>query len=175
MNKFKYFPFFFLFFGSVCIIGQKFNFVMRGIPIGGHSWDEIWRNIPILITLTTILAFCTNYFINEVGKNEITDSIEAKKRLEEKEKNRSAPDTHECRVCGCYSDSFPWGADGKSPSYQICPCCGVQFGKEDITLESINEYREKWLGKGGDWFAKEEKPELWNREEQMKNVPNEFI
>lgn len=35
-----------------------------------------------------------------------------------------------CRVCGLYLGYQPWGEDGKTPSYEICPCCGVEFGYE---------------------------------------------
>jgi hypothetical protein len=50
----------------------------------------------------------------------------------------------------------------------------VQFGKEDLTLESIKEYRDKWRSKGGEWFAKNEKPEGWDMDVQMKNIPDGF-
>jgi hypothetical protein len=41
-----------------------------------------------------------------------------------------------CRVCGLDQQSPPWGVDGKSPTYAICDCCGVEFGYEDSTRES---------------------------------------
>ena len=32
-----------------------------------------------------------------------------------------------CPVCGYpLSDYNPWGDDGKTPTYDICPCCGVE-------------------------------------------------
>ena len=51
-----------------------------------------------------------------------------------------------CRVCGfdC-SPFFPWGVAGTTPSYSICPNCGVEFGYEDATLTGIQRYREKHL------------------------------
>lgn len=51
-----------------------------------------------------------------------------------------------CRVCG-YTDAifFPWGKDGKTPSFEICECCNVEFGYEDYQLSSIRRYRQKWL------------------------------
>ena len=51
-----------------------------------------------------------------------------------------------CRVCG-YTDAifFPWGNDGKTPSFEICKCCNVEFGYEDCQLSSIRKYRQKWL------------------------------
>jgi len=174
MKKFKYSPLYFVVIFCINVIGQKFNLVIRGTPIGGHSWHEIWRNMPLIIIVTTVWAFIINQGINEIRKKQITDINIAKKRISEREKYYSEPNTHECRVCGYYSEDFPWGEDGESPSFQLCPCCGVQFGKEDISLDSIKKYRDEWVSKGGKWYTKEEKPERWNLEVQMKNIPDKF-
>jgi len=81
---------------------------------------------------------------------------------------------HNCRVCGLYLYDLPWGEDGNSPTYEICPCCGVEFGNEDYTIESTKKYREKWRNEGSNWFVPREKPEKWDKEEQFKNIPKEF-
>jgi rubredoxin len=81
---------------------------------------------------------------------------------------------HNCRVCGFYIEGKPWGDDGKTPSYEICPCCGVEFGNEDYTVESIKKYRDNWVGKGMVWFDSNLTPTGWNFEEQFKNVSIEF-
>ncbi|WP_449387855.1 hypothetical protein [Chryseobacterium lineare] len=78
---------------------------------------------------------------------------------------------HNCRVCGLFIDDLPWGEDGKSPTYEICPCCGVEFGYEDYTVESTKKYRKEWLIKGAKWFDKSEQPEKWDKEQQFKNIP----
>ena len=36
-----------------------------------------------------------------------------------------------CRVCGWKQETAPWGGDGQTASFLICPCCGVEFGYED--------------------------------------------
>lgn len=82
---------------------------------------------------------------------------------------------HNCRVCGYYNDDLPWGKDGNCPTYEICPCCGVEFGNEDCTKESTKQYREKWINDGAKWFEPEEKPKNWNKEEQFINIPQEFL
>lgn len=82
---------------------------------------------------------------------------------------------HNCRICGLYIEELPWGEDGNYPSYEICSCCGVEFGNEDYKIESIRRYREEWIKKGSAWFEPSEKPEEWNREEQLKNIPQNFI
>ncbi|MGE9310821.1 hypothetical protein ACLOAU_04225 [Niabella sp. CJ426] len=80
-----------------------------------------------------------------------------------------------CRVCGFQNDDLPWGEDGNSPTFEICPCCGVEFGNEDYTKESTMEYRKKWIHEGARWFSPRERPTEWNREEQFKNIPAEFL
>jgi hypothetical protein len=172
MKRFKYLPYYFLVFLGLTIIGRKFDFVIRGTPIGGHSWNEIWQSMPFNIIFSTVFALYANYLTNDIKKKKVKDLIEAEKRM--KEKYHSAPNVHECRVCGCYSVDFPWGEDGKSPTFQLCPCCGVQFGKEDCSLESIKKYRGEWISKGGEWFVKNEKTEGWDMVAQMKNIPDGF-
>ncbi|MGN6435868.1 MAG: hypothetical protein ACTHMM_05010 [Agriterribacter sp.] len=80
-----------------------------------------------------------------------------------------------CKVCGFYNDAPPWGEDGDSPTFEICPCCGVEFGNEDYTKESTKEYRKKWIDGGTKWFNPRERPEKWNLEEQLKNIQSEFL
>jgi hypothetical protein len=81
---------------------------------------------------------------------------------------------HYCRVCGLYNDTPPWGLAGDIPTYEICPCCGVEFGNEDYTLNSIKKYREHWLNSGASWAEPKEKPKQWDLVLQMHNIPEEF-
>ena len=51
-----------------------------------------------------------------------------------------------CRVCGHTEQNyFPWGIDGKIPSFDICECYNVEFGYEDCQLSSLYRYSQKWL------------------------------
>lgn len=79
-----------------------------------------------------------------------------------------------CRVCGKIQDDPPWGEDGETPAFEICGCCGVDFGYQDCTLETVKKFREEWLKKGGKWIAPDEKPANWSLEEQMKKIPKEY-
>lgn len=80
-----------------------------------------------------------------------------------------------CRVCGLYyPDFFPWGETGKDPSHEICDCCGIEFGYEDITAASCRTNRNVWLEKGAMWFNVEHKPKDWKLTEQLKNVPSMY-
>ncbi len=65
--------------------------------------------------------------------------------------------------------------DGNCPIYKICPCCGVEFGNEDYTIESTKWDKHKWIIEGTNWFIPKEKPEQWNKEEQFKHIPEKFI
>lgn len=80
-----------------------------------------------------------------------------------------------CRVCGKMQDDPPWGEDGKTPAFEICGCCGVDFGYQDCTPEYVKKFRKEWLKKGGKWASPDEKPANWSLEEQMKNIPKEYI
>ncbi|MBP9941331.1 MAG: hypothetical protein KBF33_08030 [Comamonas sp.] len=51
-----------------------------------------------------------------------------------------------CRICNFNCTPFmPWGQDGHTPSYAICPNCGAEFGYEDASEAGIENYRKKHL------------------------------
>ena len=79
-----------------------------------------------------------------------------------------------CRVCGYQPGFLPWGDDGKSPTYEICACCGVEYGYEDCTIISVKAYREKWVAEACVWFDRKLKPQNWIFKEQFENVPQNF-
>ena len=62
----------------------------------------------------------------------------------------------------------------KEPSlfsfFDICPCCGVEFGNEDYTEESLKEYRAKWISEGAHWFDPKLQPQNWSMQEQISNI-----
>lgn len=75
-----------------------------------------------------------------------------------------------CRVCGLQQEDFPWGKDGKTPTFDICNCCGVEFGYEDITVESTSRFRDAWLANGAHWFKPKNKPLDWNPSAQLAKI-----
>lgn len=79
-----------------------------------------------------------------------------------------------CRVCGYELNEPPWGNDGMSPSFEICPCCGVEFGYEDVSLQSIRTFRSKWLASGSPWFDISKRPKAWDISVQLELVPFEW-
>jgi hypothetical protein len=76
-----------------------------------------------------------------------------------------------CLVCGLSIDEPAWGIDNGLSTHDICPCCGVEFGYEDSTLEGIKRYRNSWIAKGAQWFDKKVRPIGWQIEDQISNVP----
>ena len=79
-----------------------------------------------------------------------------------------------CRVCGYLLDSPPWGDDGSSPTFEICPCCGVEFGYEDCTAQAAKNYRQGWIEEGAEWFEAKLKPDDWNLHRQLAAIPSGF-
>lgn len=122
-------------------------------------------------------AFCTE----EELYNRVKDAwhiLDGNKRMLEIRAEEER-DKHFCRVCGLYIDDKPWGDDNKTPTHDICPCCGVEFGNEDFCLASLKEYRKQWIEKGAKWWDEENptnsphttKPFNWKVEEQMTHIP----
>lgn len=76
-----------------------------------------------------------------------------------------------CHVCGYPELSEPpWGEDGQSSSFNICPCCGVEFGYEDATEIALLKYRQQWISSGGKWFDTQLKPNDWDMKKQLRNI-----
>jgi hypothetical protein len=86
----------------------------------------------------------------------------------------SDQESYFCRVCGKRQDEPIWGEDGQSPTFDICDCCGAEFGYEDCNLEAIHAFRGKWLQEGNKWWNPKTQPQNWSLEEQMKNIPEKY-
>ena len=80
-----------------------------------------------------------------------------------------------CRVCGLRQEEPPWGEDGKSPSYEYCDCCEVEFGYGDASLIGIRRHRTRWLLNNANWFDVNAKPENWDLEKQLQQIPAEYL
>jgi hypothetical protein len=78
---------------------------------------------------------------------------------------------HDCPACGFEGlGEPPWDESG-NPSYDICPCCGMQFGYYDSGRREELFYagwRVRWLVEGGRWWSKGTKPPPgWSAEAQV--------
>jgi hypothetical protein len=79
-----------------------------------------------------------------------------------------------CFVCGLDLtglDELPWGEDGDSPTFNYCPCCGVEFGYGDATIEAAKTWRDTWLASGGDWVKSTRRPGQWDAALQLAGLP----
>lgn len=81
----------------------------------------------------------------------------------------------DCRVCGLRQHEAIWGADGQSPTYNICACCGCEFGYEDCDPGGVQGRRESWIAKGGVWFDPARQPAEWSLEDQLAKVPRFYF
>lgn len=86
----------------------------------------------------------------------------------------SNQESYFCRVCGKRQDEPIWGEDDQSPTFNICDCCGVEFGYEDCNLEAVYAFRKKWLQESNKWWNPKAQSKNWSLEEQMKNIPKKY-
>lgn len=70
-----------------------------------------------------------------------------------------------CPVCG-YSGAAAYGRDFES--WDICQCCGVEFGYGDAG-RSHSLLTQSWKDRGCPWYSKRLTPaEGWDAMEQLK-------
>lgn len=76
-----------------------------------------------------------------------------------------------CPICGYDKlDECPYDIAGE-PSFDICPCCGFEYGYDDMNSGfTFEQYREKWIKDGCKWFDREGKPENWELNKQLRNI-----
>lgn len=58
-----------------------------------------------------------------------------------------------------------------TPSYEVCACCGFEFGNDDNpgtgAPDSFEEYLSAWIRSGAEWFDPALRPKGWRLEEQL--------
>ncbi|MFC1752717.1 hypothetical protein ACFL96_04900 [Thermoproteota archaeon] len=78
---------------------------------------------------------------------------------------------HICRSCGFDGLKEEPYIGQKDPSFEICPCCGFEFGVDDILGEGhYASFRNQWIENGADWFMPERRPKKWNLDKQLSNL-----
>lgn len=71
--------------------------------------------------------------------------------------------SYRCLVCAYDQMPHP------PRDYNICPCCGSEYGVDDV-FESHAELRDEWLRAGGPWFSRispYNQPPNWNAWNQL--------
>ena len=79
-----------------------------------------------------------------------------------------------CPVCGYDQlDEPPYDEYG-FPSYEVCSCCGFEYGFDDGSRGyTFEKYRKEWIDKGYKYFNKLKEPPMWGYTkliEQLKNI-----
>ena len=75
-----------------------------------------------------------------------------------------------CPVCG-------WDGLAEAPydkhgcaSFEICPCCGVEYGFDDYKV-SFEELRRRWIADGMAWWSgHSDPPPRWDANAQLRRA-----
>jgi transcription elongation factor Elf1 len=79
------------------------------------------------------------------------------------------PGRYTCLVCGYPDLTRPYG-DFLHPTYEICPCCGYQYGYDDHYRSPIN-WRTAWIEEDGmRWWAHGGPPGNWDPHRQLTRL-----
>lgn len=88
---------------------------------------------------------------------------------------------HFCPICGFYLGFQAWNEDG-SPSEEICPCCGIQYGYSDAAGGDIEkrkqlylDKREEWIRGGYKWGSSNLPRKNWDGEKQLDYYLNGVV
>ena len=75
-----------------------------------------------------------------------------------------------CPVCGFTGLTVPPYDELDCPSYEICPCCGTEFGYDDASLTHA-ELRKRWIQDGMKWYSRHSGPPRgWNAQQQLNKA-----
>lgn len=171
MKKLKTWIAWIIFVFIFCIIYSKVGFYFRGLPRGGLTWTQIYNKLTSYTIFSLVSGTIIYVAYIQLKRGQTQKLINAEKRISNRQYYFSPVQCQYCRICGFANKEYPWGNDGKEPSYQICPCCGVQFGVYDITPEEILNKRNEWIKREKKRIEYHPKPANWSMEEQMKNIP----
>ena len=77
-----------------------------------------------------------------------------------------------CPVCGFDKLAEPPRNKTGGASFEICTCCGFQFGvTDDDKGLSYNDYREQWISQGMLWSSQSKKaPKGWDPQVQLGSM-----
>lgn len=81
---------------------------------------------------------------------------------------------YSCPVCGYDGLDEPPYIDNDvfTGSFEICSCCGFQYGVDDLDKGMTHEaYRNQWIKEGAPWFSRLTiKPSNWNLRQQLMSI-----
>jgi hypothetical protein len=69
----------------------------------------------------------------------------------------------------------PYSEHFGMPSYEVCPCCGFEFGNDDdpgggAVSTSFEQYLDEWIREGCIWLDPSVKPPGWTLEAQLREA-----
>jgi hypothetical protein len=68
----------------------------------------------------------------------------------------------------------PYSRHFGMPSFEVCPCCGFEFGNDDEPgtgdAVSFRSYLRAWIGRGARWFDPKQQPQNWLLDDQLKSA-----
>ena len=71
-----------------------------------------------------------------------------------------------CPVCGYGPFEEPFAsAEQIRHSYDICDCCGCEYGYDDN-----EQHFNKWVTEGCRWFKPSNRPVNWSLDQQLQNI-----
>lgn len=80
-----------------------------------------------------------------------------------------------CPACGFELGFKAW--DGELPSFEICPCCQIQFGYTDFAGNDLkrrcifyHDWRQKWAEEGLPWRGSRPPPTNWDPYAQLAYI-----
>jgi hypothetical protein len=80
---------------------------------------------------------------------------------------------NKCPVCGYNGLDTPSYDGFGNPSYDICDCCGTQFGYHDHST-SFAVLRDRWIAKGMPWHSRAVAPPPgWDPVQQLRSLTND--
>jgi len=68
------------------------------------------------------------------------------------------------------TDDPPWGLDGRCPTYEYCPCCGVEWGYQDSLPASVERFRSEWVRRGGTWTDRTVPADVLTTNERLRHL-----
>ena len=76
---------------------------------------------------------------------------------------------HACTVCGWPGLAEPPRSASGGGSFEICPCCGFQFGvSDDDEGHTDAAWRARWIRDGMEWSsASRPAPARWSARRQL--------
>ena len=74
-----------------------------------------------------------------------------------------------CPVCGYNGLHEPAYDRFGCSSFEICPCCGTEFGYQDAG-RSHESLRREWIAKGMPWHFPDARPARWDPVQQLRSV-----